>query len=112
MTRAYWECGNSRPFLDIVKELTGKELSGEARVRAIKESVDDKIAREQKECDAAIAEGRDKEECQDDVHLNMVVRFVDGDTLISDSSKAKGGLLGACKEFEMFVDARVAASKA
>jgi hypothetical protein len=40
----------------------------------------------------------------------MVVRFVDGDTLISDSSSAKGGLLGACKDFEDFVEARVAAS--
>lgn len=112
LTRAYWECGNSRPFLDLVKELTGRELSGDAWVQALKESVDDKIAREQREYNAAIVGGSAKDECQDDVDLNMVVRFVDGDTLISDSSKAKGGLLGACKEFETFVDARVAASKA
>jgi GDP-D-mannose dehydratase len=109
LTSAYWECGNSRPFLEIVKELTGRELSGESWVSVLKESVDDKIKREKKEYDAAIAESGKQDICAD-VDLDMVVRFVDGDTLISDSSKAKGGLLGACKDFENFVAARVAAS--
>lgn len=110
LTAAYWECGNSRPFLEIVKELTGKELSGDAWISALKESIDDKIAREKKEYDAAIAENAEKEECND-LDLDMTVRFVDGDTLISDSSK-KGSLLEACKEFEDFVAARVAESTA
>jgi hypothetical protein len=110
LTSAYWECGNSRPFLEIVKELTGRDLSGESWVNALKESVNDKIKREKKEYDAAIAESGKQDICED-VDLDMVVRFVDGDTLISDSSKA-GGLLGACKEFESFVAARVTASSA
>jgi hypothetical protein len=108
LTAAYWECGNSRPFLEIVKELTGKELSGEAWISALEESVDDKIARERKEYDAAIAE--QKNECND-FDLDMTVRFVDGDTLIADSSET-GNLLEACKQFEDFVAARVAASAA
>jgi hypothetical protein len=29
LTRSYWEFGNLEPFLDLVKELTGKELSGD-----------------------------------------------------------------------------------
>lgn len=110
LTSAYWECGNSRPFLEIVKELTGRELSGDSWVSVLKETVDDKIKREKKEYDAAVAESGKQDECAD-VDLDMVVRFVDGDTLISDSSKA-GGLLGACKEFESFVAARVTASSA
>jgi oligoendopeptidase F len=108
LTAAYWECGNSRPFLEIVKELTGKELSGEAWISALEESVDDKIAREREEYDAAIAE--QKNECND-LDLDMTVRFVDGDTLIADSSET-GNLLEACKQFEDFVAARVAASAA
>jgi hypothetical protein len=108
LTSAYWECGNSRPFLEIVKELTGKELSGDSWISALKETVDDKINNEKKEYDAAIAESGKEEQCGD-VDLDMVARFVDGDTLISDSSKVKGGLLGACKEFENFVAARIAA---
>jgi hypothetical protein len=42
----------------------------------------------------------------DNIDLDMTVKFVDGDEIISDSSKS--GLLGACKEFEDFVAARVA----
>lgn len=106
LTEAYWKCGNSRPFLEIVKELTGKELTGEAWINSLQESVDDKIAREKKEYDAAIKESATAKECED-LDLDMVVRFVDGDTLIADSSKS-GSLLGACKEFENFVAARVA----
>ena len=34
---------------------------------------------------------------------------VDGDTVISDSSVAPGGILGACQEFEKFVTARIEA---
>ena len=110
LTKAYWECGNSRPFLEIVKDLTGKELSGDAWIRALQESVEDKIAREKKEYDAAIEESAQGKECED-LDLDMVVRFVDGDTLISDSSET-GSLLGACKDFENFVAARVAAASA
>lgn len=110
LTAAYWECGNSRPFLEIVKDLTGKELSGDAWIRELQESVDDKIRREKEEYDAAIAEKAEAEQC-DDLDLEMVVRFVDGDTLISDSSKT-GSLLAACKEFEDYVAVRVEASSA
>ena len=104
LSKAYWECGNSRPFLEIVKELTGKDLAGDSWTDALKEPIEDKIAREKKEYEAAIGE----ESCEnDDIDLNMTVRFVDGDTLIADSSTL--GLLGACQEFEKFVAARVAA---
>jgi hypothetical protein len=111
LAKAYWECGNSRNFLDIVKDLTGKDLAGESWTNALKEAVDDKVASEKKEYDEAIAQIKSAEEC-DKVDLDMTVRFVDGDTLISDSSTSAGGLLGACKEFEDFVAARVAAASA
>ena len=37
ITSAYWVHGNSRPFLDLVKDLTGKELSGDAWIDALKD---------------------------------------------------------------------------
>lgn len=107
LTKAYWEAGNSRPFLDLVKDLTGTELSGDSWTDALKEDIEEKIKREKLEYDAKLAE--DGEEC-DDIDLDMTVRFVDGDTLISDSSALEGGLLGACKEFEEFVASRIAGS--
>jgi len=104
LTKAYWECGNSRPFLEIVQELTGAELTGDYWTDALKEPMEDKITRAKEEYEAAINE----ESCDsDDIDLNMTVRFVDGDTVIADSSTS--GLLGACKEFERFVSARIAA---
>lgn len=112
LIESYWKCGNSRPFLEIVKDLTGKELSGDAWVATLKESVDDCIDREKKEYDEAIKKAAEGSCDAKDIDLNMTVRFVDGDTLIADSSKSPGGLLGACNEFEKFVAARVAAAKA
>ena len=105
---AYWKCGNSKNFLDIVKDLTGTELTGDAWTESLQESVDDKVARQRKEYDEALA----KEDCQEfsEASLDMVVRFVDGDTVIADSNNL--GLLGACKEFESFVSARIEAATA
>merc|ERR1719343_1490114 len=119
---AYWECGNSKPFLDIVRDLTGKDLTGEAWVDALKEDLEEHIAQEKKEysemidkCqDAADApeEKKEKEYTEsdddDNLDLQMTVRFVDGDVVISDSSVS--GLLESCREFEAFVEARVAAA--
>lgn len=103
LRKSYWECGNSRPFLTIVKELTGKELTGDPWVNHLKEAVDDKVKRSKKEYDEA------KPNAETLVDLDMTVRFVDGDELIADSSK-EGGILGACEKFEEFVAARVAAA--
>lgn len=105
LIKSYWVFGNSRPFLDLVKELTGKELSGDDWVKELKETVSDRIASEREEYEKALEESSS---CNNP-DLNMVVRFVDGDTVISDSSKSKDGVLGACKQFESFVQARVAA---
>ena len=103
---AYWKCGNSKNFLDIVKDLTGHELTGDAWTTALEETVEDKVARQRKEYDEALEKG----ECQEfsEASLDMVVRFVDGDTLIADSTDV--GILGACKGFEDFVLARIQAA--
>jgi hypothetical protein len=108
LTQAYWVCGNFRPFLEIVKELTGKELSGSSWIDILQVTVDDKVAQERKDYDIALAQKAAVTEGLDDV-LNMKVRFVDGDEVIADSTQA-GGILGACRVFETFVAKRVAAT--
>ena len=111
LKEAYWKCGNSRMFLEIVGQLTGKELGGDAWVLALEEPVDEKIANERLEYDAALVDMKTMKQStkeHESVDLDMTVRFVDGDTLIADSSSHENGLLGACKEFEMFVSSRVA----
>ena len=109
LTKAYWECGNSRPFLEIVKDLTGKELSGEAWVDALNESVDNRVVREKKEYDEALTKFTSESKTDSAAavdRLKMTIKFMDGDTLIADSSQNPCGILGACKAFEQFVAAR------
>lgn len=105
LASAYWECGNSKPFLQLVKDLTGKDLAGTAWVNALNTDLEDHILQEKKEYDDMI-EKCSKEQQNDNLDLQMTVKFVDGDELISDSSES--GLLEACKEFEAFVAARAA----
>lgn len=114
LSSAYWKCGNSLPFLQIVKDLTGSELSGSAWINELKKDVEEVIQDEKKDYEDMILkcnDGKDPSNDEGDVDLGMVVKFVDGDLLISDSSTANGGLLGACKEFETFVTSRVISSK-
>lgn len=40
LTKHCWNCGNSKAFLDIVKDLTGKELSGTAWVNKLMTDVE------------------------------------------------------------------------
>ena len=106
MTSNYWKYGNKKTFLDLVKDFTGSELSGDAWVAELKQSVEDMIASEKEEYEKSIKESSSSDE-ETKLDLDMVVRFVDGDTLISDSSKSADGVLGACNEFETFVQARI-----
>lgn len=110
ITEAYWKCGNSRPFLEIVKELTGKDLTGDAWIAVLDESAEAKVERERKEYNEALAKGPAPLAGSLDDILKMNVRFVDGDEVISDSATAEGGILGACQVFETFVANRVASA--
>jgi hypothetical protein len=106
LTNAYWKFGNERNFLDLVKELTGTELSGEAWVATLEKDTEEHIVAERKEFQKAIEDAKQitcKDENEPD--LNMTIRFVDGDVMISDSST--DGVLKACKEFESYVLAKI-----
>jgi hypothetical protein len=103
LARHYWECGNSKPFLQLVRDLTGKELSGDAWIRELKMDVEEFILQEKKEYDEMLKKC-ETEPKDDDIDLGMTVQFVDGDEVIADSSKTT--VLGACKQFESYVAAR------
>jgi hypothetical protein len=104
LKKHYWECGNSKPFLKIVADLTGKELSGDAWVDHLNENVDQKVNRSMNEYKEAKS-GVNVDDAEE-VDLKMTVRFVDGDELIADSAE-EGSIIKACKKFECFVAKRV-----
>ena len=109
LSKSYWECGNSENFLDIVRNLTGKELSGKAWTVMLNESVEERILREQKEYEEMIRKDTSAGDNGGEIDLNMIVEFKDGDELIADSSE--NGLLYACKKFEAFVSTRLQKAK-
>mmetsp|Transcript_23191 Transcript_23191/g.45019 ORF Transcript_23191/g.45019 Transcript_23191/m.45019 type:complete len:630 (-) Transcript_23191:185-2074(-) len=100
LATAYWKPGNSRMFLDLVKELTGKPLTGDAWVAELGGDIEETIKEEKKEYEWAVAQGHPSSESSD-VDLGMRVRFVHGDTVIADTEG--GGFVPSCGEFEKYV---------
>ena len=57
LEKCYWRSGNSAMFLDLVKGLTGAELSADAWVDRLRLPLEDLLAAERKEYDIAVKEG-------------------------------------------------------
>jgi hypothetical protein len=96
----YWKSGNSVPFLELVKGLTGKELTGDDWVASLEEDTETKVASEKKEYEAALQLGP-KYKAGEEVDLKMTVNLVHGDLLISSS--ADNGLSAACNSFKSWI---------
>ncbi|KAJ3193930.1 hypothetical protein HDU67_004949 [Dinochytrium kinnereticum] len=98
----YWKSGNSRMFLDLVKEMTGKPLSGDAWVESLKEPLEERLKRDKADYEEAIRVGP-KFKAGDNVDLNMRVILVHGDEVISDSQSLQGGLAEACSIYRKWI---------
>lgn len=92
----YWECGNSLPFLSLVEKLTGKPLSASAWVHELGIPLEKHLEEEKKEYEEGIAAGA-KYPVGSDVNLDMRIKLVHGDLVVSDS--ADGGLRKACEKY-------------
>lgn len=107
LTEAYWRCGNSEMFLDLVEKLTGKPLDADAWVKEINTEVAVKVKEAKESYEKAVAKsggsaGGAEVEKADLGSLNMVVRMVHGDEVIADSEK-DGGIEAAANKFEEYV---------
>jgi D-Tyr-tRNAtyr deacylase len=99
-------------FLDLVQQLTGKPLSGDAWVAVLEKGTEVLLKEERedyekslKEVETKVKDGSKNDDDEEEINLNMTIRFVDGDVLISDSSK--DSVLKACQEFELYVLNRI-----
>jgi hypothetical protein len=108
LSSTYWRPGNSVPFLDLVEQLTGAPLTGDAWVKALNEDVASVLKSEQSDYEAAVkavaAEGGFKE--TDKIDLQQHMRIIDGDEVLADTA-TDGSFLLACKTFEAYVADRV-----
>lgn len=107
LTSAYWKPGNSRQFLDLVKELTGFPLTGDDWIKRLCTPLQQLIASEKVEYEEAIKEPSALAEVVD---LQMRVRVMDGDEEIADTDK-DGGFLPTCAKFARYVKDRFGAAK-
>lgn len=106
LTEKYWKCGNAEMFFDLVENLTGKPLTGDAWVKDLEEDIESKVKSEMADYEQAVklANPRDGGE----VDLGMTMRLVDGDEVIAESGSGTS-LLQACEKFEKYVRDRSAA---
>lgn len=105
LTEVMWNPGNSRPFLELVEELTGQPLSCDAWVKSLEQDVDELVHEEK----AAYAKAGEKtvndDDGDEDIDLDMRVRIVDGDEVIADS-QALGSFVKTCTKFEEYIQDR------
>ncbi|CAD7924899.1 unnamed protein product [Amoebophrya sp. A120] len=102
ITEAYWRCGNSVMFLDLVEKLTKSPLVADAWVADISEPVEEKIKNEKVSYDRVV-NAKEPVVQKPLTNLNMRVRMVHGDEVISDSNEST--IEDAAEKFEAYVKA-------
>ena len=78
----YWKPGNSKTFLEMVEDLTGKPFSAEATVQAVNQPLDKAL----EEADLASREGGSG---GSNVDLDAVIRVTHGDEVIASNEGGK-----------------------
>eukprot|EP00928_Gymnodinium_smaydae_P043115 TRINITY_DN28960_c0_g1_i1.p1 TRINITY_DN28960_c0_g1~~TRINITY_DN28960_c0_g1_i1.p1 ORF type:complete len:655 (+),score=164.82 TRINITY_DN28960_c0_g1_i1:46-1965(+) len=109
LTANYWICGNSEMFFDLVERLTGRPLTGDAWVVALEQDIDARVREERVAYDRAVAlpDPRGGGE----VELDMRMRLVDGDLVISETCPGVTSFVQACEKFKEYVAQRAKAGK-
>lgn len=104
LTNVYWSPGNSKSFLDLVNELTGSPLSGDAWVAELEKPIEQVLAEEHADYGKAVA--LPSPLAGGAVDLGIHIHIVDGNTVIAESGSSEGSrkdFLQVCREFESFV---------
>ena len=99
----YWAPGNAVPYLDLVEAVTGAPLGADAWVADLEKGIEEVVAAERADYDAAVAAGPAIPP-GGDADLDMRVLLVHGDETVADS--ADGGLAAAEARFKRWVGAR------
>jgi hypothetical protein len=91
-TEKYWKPGNSKTFVEFIKNMTGKDFSASATVASVNKNPEDHVK------DALEALGRIKNDKQknEQVNLNCSIRMVHGDQLICTSEE---GFENMCSKY-------------
>lgn len=94
LTRSYWRPGNSRAFLNLVADLTGKPFSARATVELVEQPVEDVLAGADRQIDRIDS----VPPFDGPVSLGAVIRVVHGDLVVT-STETEGGFDDMAESF-------------
>ena len=103
LARAYWSPGNSRPFAEFVRGLTGAPLSAAPLADRVNKTVPQAL----EEARAAIARLPSIPEAKGAPNLNARIRVIHGNETVAEVGA--GGFDAFAKDFSRWVDARTPA---
>ena len=97
LTAAYWKPGNSRPFFDYIKALTGETLSADALAEELSQTADEAVATAR----AAVAREPDLPRFDGEVKLHARIRIAHGDETVAELGE--GGWSPFAQQFRGWV---------
>lgn len=103
LAKGYWNLGNSRSFLDLVQDVTGKPFSARAIVTQVNRSMEEAIANAERMIAAEPSIPRHT----GPIDLGASISIVHGDTLVA-STEVEGSFEGMSKKFEEWIRAGAA----
>ena len=101
LSPSYWAPGSAAKFADLVRAVTGADLSADAWVAELNWDLEKVIAEEKAAYEAGVAAGP-RIPPGAPVDLGMRVQIVHGDELIADSA-TDGGFVGADAKFKAWI---------
>ncbi len=99
LAEGYWRPGNSRTFLDLVREVTGEEFSADALVKSVSRDADQAVS----EARRALEGLADLPEPDGEVDLDLRLRIVHGHEVVVEEG---AGLLEAADRFRSWLTER------
>lgn len=109
LREGFWRPGNTVPYLELVKQVTGKPLSADAWVAVLEEPLEEKLAKEKAAFEEGVARGprfaslEKEKDGSSVVDLGARVVVVHGDEKVADSD-VDGGLAGVDAAFRAWIE--------
>lgn len=99
----YWEPGNTQPYLELVRKVTGKALSADAWCAVLEEPLEEKLARERAAFERGVAAGPRFPDLGS-IDLGARVVVMHGDEKVADSGEEIEGLAGVDAKFRAWIE--------
>ena len=110
LREGYWQSGNTVPYLELVKNVTGSTLFADAWVSVLEQPLEEKLAKEKVAFEEGVAKGPGfasllMEEDGKSIDLGARIVVVHGDEKVADSGEAgTDGVAGVDAAFRAWIE--------